>query len=123
MPAPAKPAGAKKRLPRRKPRAKTDQKKDAPITFTVAVTALPGEEDALAAEARRLVRPTHAERGCIQYVFHRSKEQPGEFLFYEIWASRAALERHWQSPHFLRWKERQGALVETIERTFWNPIH
>ena len=121
------PARAKKKSPRRpasralKPASRA--LKEDPITFTVAITALPGEEDALAAEARRLVRPTRAERGCVQYVLHRSKEQPGQFLFYEIWASREALERHWQSPHFLRWKERQGALLETIERAFWDPIH
>ena len=121
------PARAKKKSPRR-PASRAQKPapralKEKQITFTVALTALPGEEDALAAEARRLIRPTRAERGCVQYILHRSKEQPGQFLFYEIWASREALERHWQSPHFLRWKERQGALLETIERAFWDPIH
>jgi quinol monooxygenase YgiN len=94
----------------------------ATVTFTVSLTALPGRQAALEREIRRLIRPTRAEPGCVTYILHRSIDKPRRLFLYEAWANRAALERHWQSPHFLRWKQRQGAVVDTYERCFWDPV-
>lgn len=46
-----------------------------------------------------LLKPTRAEAGSTYYACHEVREVPGEFVFYEIWASRAALDAHMQTPH------------------------
>jgi quinol monooxygenase YgiN len=48
-----------------------------------------------------MVAPTHAERGCLIYDLYES-EWPGNFYFYELWASRRDLQRHASSSHFQR---------------------
>lgn len=61
--------------------------------------ALPGKEDALESLLLSLVEPTRKEQGCIQYDLHRDLEDPAQFLFYEIWASRESWDAHMVTPH------------------------
>ena len=84
--------------------------------------ARPGQEAALEKELRALVAPTRAERGCHAYDLLGSSDQPGLFLFHEIWRSLEHLQRHWETPHMKRFGERKGALVATRESSFWKQI-
>lgn len=52
-----------------------------------------------------LVAPTRAETGCLQYDLHRDEQDPDQFLFYEIWASREAWDAHMASPHLNTFKD------------------
>ncbi|WP_138473068.1 putative quinol monooxygenase [Poseidonocella sp. HB161398] len=61
--------------------------------------ARPGFEDRLRQSLQDLVEPTRAEAGCVQYDLHESSAEPGRFLFYEIWETRAHLEAHAASRH------------------------
>ena len=49
--------------------------------------------------AQAVAQPSRAEAGCLAYDFY---EQPSgnEFLFFEEWADQAALDFHFQTPHF-----------------------
>lgn len=58
-----------------------------------------------------LVAATRKEEGCIDYVLHRSTDEPGTFLFYENWLDLPALERHMQTPHFLHWRQEAAAIL------------
>ncbi|HYX40715.1 MAG TPA: putative quinol monooxygenase, partial [Pyrinomonadaceae bacterium] len=64
---------------------------DERVTVLARVRARAGRE----AEVRRLlvalVAPSRAEAGCLNYDLHQSADDPTEFMFYENWASRAAL--------------------------------
>jgi quinol monooxygenase YgiN len=95
--------------------------KDA-VALVVMMHAKPGQELLLQAELSALVRPTRHEEGCILYDLHRSTDVPGDFLFYEIWASREAHGAHKQTPHFLRWNARKDTLLASRESTFWKKI-
>src|SRR6202022_3380659 len=79
--------------------------KDA-VALVVMMHAKPGQELLLQAELTALVRPTRSEEGCPLYALHRSTDVPGNFLFFEIWASPEAHAAHKQTPHFLRWNAR-----------------
>ena len=70
-----------------------------PVTVVAVLKAKPGKEEDLRSALLGLVEPTRAENGCLQYDLHVSTEAPGEFVFYENWASRAALDEHMQTPH------------------------
>ncbi len=65
-------------------------------------TARPGEEDAVAAAITRLLEPSRAEPGMIQYELHRDPEDPRVFLFYEQYVDADAYAAHAASDHMQR---------------------
>ncbi len=85
----------------------------AHLTVVATLKARPGEEEALLAMLRALIAPTRAEPGCIAYELHRSDEEPGTFLFDEVWESRPLWEAHMQSPHLAAFGEANGTVVES----------
>ncbi len=80
------------------------------LTVVAEIIAKPGQEQRLREELMRLIEPTRAEEGCLQYDLHESTERPGHFLFYETWTSLAALDRHLATPHL----ERLSALLPEL---------
>lgn len=70
-----------------------------PLTIIVRVRAKPGQEPRLRQELQRLVAPTRAEAGCIDYELHQSQTDPALFALYENWVSQAALDEHFQTPY------------------------
>jgi quinol monooxygenase YgiN len=83
-----------------------------PLTVVATLKARKGCEEALFQALHRLVAPTLAEQGCINYDMHRSVDEPGAFVFYENWSSRPDWERHMQSPHLVEFSSKQEALAE-----------
>jgi quinol monooxygenase YgiN len=78
--------------------AKTEMPKEGVIL--VAITkAKAGEEEAVKEILLALVEPTRKEAGCLCYNLHQSKSDKTQFMFYEQWASKEALDAHSQSPH------------------------
>lgn len=56
-------------------------------------------------ELQKLIPPTLKEEGCIKYDLHQSISDETEFLFYEIWTSKEALDAHSKSPHITKFRE------------------
>ncbi|GAA3106481.1 hypothetical protein GCM10010520_59040 [Rhizobium viscosum] len=67
------------------------------------VRAKPGKEDALRAITLSLVPQVRAEPKNLLYFLQESREAPGHFIFYEIFASQADFEAHNQTPHVQSW--------------------
>ncbi len=86
-----------------------------PLTIVARMTAKPGREDALAAELKKLIAPTLVEAGCLQYDMHRDLENPGNFLFFENWATRDQWLAHMESPQLLAYKAVADDLVDVFE--------
>jgi len=116
----------KKSLKRRSTRkfrgAKISKLPKGALTLIVLLRAKEGQHLLLEAELRALVSPTRKEEGCLQYDLHRGADQPGTFLFHEVWASREDHAAHTRTPHFLRWNARKDSLLATRESTFWQQI-
>ena len=70
-----------------------------PLTILAQITAVPGKEDLIRSELEKLVEPTRAEAGCLQYDLHQDNENPGFFVFYENWESRELWQAHMNAPH------------------------
>lgn len=51
------------------------------------------------AELKKLIAPTRAEVGCLQYDLHIDNNNPCHFMFYECWGSRSHWQTHLDSPH------------------------
>ena len=48
----------------------------------------------------RSLLPAARNRECLVYELHFDPESPGKFMFYEKFASQAALDLHLATPHF-----------------------
>lgn len=68
--------------------------KTAPIYVVAHVMAKAGKADLLREALETLVLFAKSEPGFIRYDLHEQSDIPGSFVFYEIWASQAALNAH-----------------------------
>jgi quinol monooxygenase YgiN len=94
-----------------------------PLTIIARVRAKPGQESRLLQELKRLPAPTRAEAGCISYDLHQSQSDPALFVFYENWASQAALDAHFETPHLQAVLKLVPELVEgPLEITKWTKV-
>jgi quinol monooxygenase YgiN len=71
-------------------------------SFVAFVTwnARPGEEAEVERVLEQLARDTRAEPGCLEYVVHRSREEPSRFAIYERYVGEEAFRLHVESEHF-----------------------
>lgn len=56
-------------------------------------------DDAIAL-CRSMLAPSQAEAGCFSYDFYQHHADPCRIVFVETWESRAALDAHFETPHF-----------------------
>jgi quinol monooxygenase YgiN len=68
------------------------------ITFKVPDTDLANFTNA----AREVARVSKVEIGCEEYVFSVDLDVRTTFYLLEQWQSEAALQAHYQTPHFLK---------------------
>ena len=61
--------------------------------------AKPGCEDELRTQLLALVDASRAEPGCVKYDLHENPDEPGKFLFYEIWKDDDAFVYHTKAKH------------------------
>jgi quinol monooxygenase YgiN len=90
--------------------------------LVVTLRAKEGQHILLEAELRSLISPTRKEEGCLQYDLHRCADQPGIFLFHEVWETREHHTAHTRTPHYLRWNARKDALLASRESAFWHHL-
>lgn len=86
-----------------------------PLTVIASLKAKPGMEEALHSALAALIPPTRAEKGCILYEMHRSHENPGWFIFNELWETRPLWDAHMAAPHLSAFSAAQDDLVESWE--------
>jgi quinol monooxygenase YgiN len=67
---------------------------ESPIVINVGLQAAPGYEGKLGSQLLAKVGPTRGEPGCMVYELHSDPENSAKFMFYEKFASQAALEDH-----------------------------
>jgi quinol monooxygenase YgiN len=90
------------------------------VTVLARVKARAGKEDEVRRLLVALVAPSRAEAGCLNYDLHQSTTDPTEFMFYENWVSRAALDAHAAMPYLDEFDARAaGLLAAPVEITFW----
>lgn len=84
-----------------------------PLIILAQITAAPGKEELVRSELEKLVAPTRAEEGCVQYDLHQDNDKPGFFVFYEIWESRALWQAHMGQPHLAAYRAvTEGAVAD-----------
>ncbi len=87
----------------------------AALTIIAKLKAKPGGEEQLYVACRKLVAPTRAEEGCINYDMHRSIEDPGLIIFYENWTTKPLWEQHMNAPHLTAFSAATEGIIEVWE--------
>jgi quinol monooxygenase YgiN len=57
-------------------------------------------------QVKGLVKDSQAEEGNISYQLYEDTEQPNKFVMLEEWKDQAAIEFHFQTPHFKQFGEK-----------------
>ena len=93
------------------------------LTVVARLRAKRGMEDRLREELLSLVSHTRSEEGCVRYDLHQGADDPGLFLFYEIWSGRDAWDSHMDQPRLRAFAESAGDLLAgPIDITLWSVI-
>lgn len=84
----------------------------ANLTIVANIVAQADKIELVKNELLKLLEPTRAEDGCIQYDLHQNNEDPAHFVFYENWASEAYLQTHLATTHIADYiHATEGAIV------------
>lgn len=90
------------------------------LTVVARVKAKKGAEKEVRRVLSSLIKPTHQEPGCIDYVMHQGADDKSLFLFYENWKSKAALDEHLAKPYIQAFIAKTDDLLDgPIDITFW----
>jgi quinol monooxygenase YgiN len=96
---------------------------DQPFIVIAQIRIDPAMIEDAKRELKTLVALTRKESGCIRYELHQSAEDETIFLFYEKWALKSDVDKHFKTPHFQAWEQKSAKMViEPVKATFWNYI-
>ena len=91
--------------------------------FSVFLKVRPGEESAFLVASRLNQAGARQEPGNLRFEIYRSRTNPSHFLFIEAYDSEESVNRHRETPHFLKWLETVSPLlVEPRQRVPGNEI-
>ncbi|MBT2760305.1 putative quinol monooxygenase [Paenibacillus sp. ISL-20] len=83
------------------------------ITICAILKAIPGHENHLREELLKLIEPSRAEKGCMEYKLHQSLEEKGTFVFYESWVDENSIILHVNTEHFLTYRKNIETIIDT----------
>jgi quinol monooxygenase YgiN len=83
-----------------------------PITDVAFIRAKAGQEAALGRLLTDLAKCSRREPGCINYVLHRSSDQPSLWFLYGKWCSERDLQAHLEASHMLRFAQASASLMQ-----------
>jgi len=85
------------------------------LTVTASILAKTEKRDMVKQALLKLIPPTLAEKGCLNYDLHQDNENPDRFYFYENWESHDHWQDHNASAHIAAHrKATEGAVVEVV---------
>ena len=83
------------------------------LTIVATIKAKADQVDLVQSELLKLIEPTRAEAGCINYDLHQDNENPAHFLYYENWKTRELWQDHMNNEPLQRFvAATEGALEE-----------
>jgi len=99
------------------------QKDTVTVVCVAEFIAKDGQTDQLINALHVLMKPTHAEPGCIRYELNQSAEDPRRITFIEKWRDRKAFDEHCATPYITHYfNDVRPGLVETFEVKLYQEI-
>jgi len=85
--------------------------------------AFPGKKEELIAALHVLMKPTHAEPGCIRYELNQRVDDPRRITFIEKWKDQKVFDEHCATPYITDFFNNQRPeLVESFEVKLYREI-
>jgi len=85
------------------------------LTIVARIQAKADKLELVKAALLKLIEPTRAEEGCLQYDLHQDNVNPEIFVFYENWASRELWQTHMNNDHLKAYMiETEGAVESFV---------
>jgi len=84
------------------------------IVIVATMKAKEGQEMELEEILKGMIANVQPEEGVRMYTLHRAKDDPGKFLFYEMYKDKVALDFHGSQPYFKDFGRNISGLV--VER-------
>lgn len=82
------------------------------LTNIAFIRAKKGRGPELGEQLLNLIAPSKAEPGCIDYIIHRSNDDPDMWCVYENWRTAGDLTAHFALPHMVNFINKVPSLVE-----------
>ncbi len=87
----------------------------AKLTIVARIAAKPESREFVKSELLKLIAPTRAEAGCINYDLHQDNEDENRFIFVENWESYELWQQHMSGAHLAEYaKATEGKVDEFI---------
>ncbi len=74
------------------------------LTLIASFTAKNEHIEPLKQEILKLIPPTRAEDGCLEYFLLINNDAENNFVIFEVWESHANWQKHTETEHFLQFK-------------------
>jgi quinol monooxygenase YgiN len=75
-----------------------------------------GKEEQALAQLRQMVEAVQAnEPGALAYIAHRSKQDPTQIIFFELYVDDDAFRAHGQTPHMQQFRSAFAEVFEVAE--------
>ncbi|MEO9893738.1 putative quinol monooxygenase [Aurantibacter sp.] len=84
------------------------------LTITASITATEGKREEVKQALLKLIPPTLAEEGCLNYDLHEDLENPNRFFFYENWQTKEHWHNHNESAHIAAHRNATKGLVAEV---------
>ena len=92
------------------------------LTIVAHIHAKPDQITLVKSELIKLIEPTLAEEGCINYDLHQDNENPAHFMFYENWESYALWQVHMEGQHIKDYQAATDGAVEGFALNEMTPV-
>jgi quinol monooxygenase YgiN len=79
-------------------------------------------EDGLAALRRHRDRCLRDEPGTLVFEAMVPRDEPGKVMLYEVYASQAAFDAHWNGPSIAKWREETGTFMKIASGLWGQPM-
>ncbi len=85
------------------------------LTIIARILTKPEKREFVKAELFKLLEPTRAELGCINYNLHQDNENENLFMFYENWENKELWQKHMGNDHIAEYlKVTENSVEEFI---------
>lgn len=84
------------------------------LTIVARILAKAEQRELVKSELLKLIAPTRAEEGCINYDLHQDRANPNLFIFYENWISHDFLQKHMASAHIAEYRNATEGALESF---------
>lgn len=88
------------------------------IRLIATIVAKEDQENEVLSACQAMIKPSHQDEGCIQYELHKETAQPRTFIFFEIWESQHAVDKHNETAHMKAFMANLKDKVDSVDIKF-----